>query len=417
MESIMAESAFYLLVLFENCLEGLIPQFRYADEILLFVLAAGAVFKAAARRGSLEGWNLFDWLLAGVFLLFLFVGTISTLLHSPGVPFSAVSKDVLLCGKFFAAFLCGKLLFLTADRDRMFKRLRTVTHVTVTVIFVCGVLSLFVDLGMGDQIRYGLRSYQFLYTHYTFLVYAEVLMTAVLCTGRARKEGWYIAMAVGTMLLTLRTKAVIFCLVFLLFLILEKYGHRIKIRYYVLAAAAGTAAAWGKIAEYLSWGFTYNMRNGLWMAGLKLAEAYFPLGSGFGSFGSNLSYEYSPQIYYDLGLGSFQGFEHGTPVLSDVFWPYIYGEFGVLGLLLFLFMMILLFKSLSSELDPDKARMRGANCIFAYLLVASTAEAVFTNSSGVFSAAILGICFRRTRAVQKEGTAAAVPRQAFCIRF
>ena len=156
------------------------------------------------------------------------------------------------------------------------------------------------------------------------------------------------------------------------------------------------------------------MRNGLWMAGLKLAEAYFPLGSGFGSFGSNLSYEYSPQIYYDLGLGSFQGFEHGTPVLSDVFWPYIYGEFGVIGFLLYVGMLVMIFFSLREELREQQELMRGANCIFAYLLVASMAEAVFTNSTGVCSALLLSVYFRRTCRRSAEHSACRTP---FLIRF
>ena len=43
--------------------------------------------------------------------------------------------------------------------------------------------------------------------------------------------------------------------------------------------------------------------------------------------------------------------------------------------------------------EPEK--LKGANLIFIYLLVASTAEAVFTNSTGVFSAVLLALYFRK----------------------
>lgn len=410
----MAACILYLMILFSNSLESVVPQAKYIDELLLFAFLLAAVVKICVDEVSLDGWNRYDLALAVMLFFFLLTGTASTLLNGSETSLTAVVKDLVLCGKFFAVFLCGKLLFLTADREEMFRRLRRMTRLLVTVIFLCGILSLFVNIGMGDQVRYGLRSYRFLFTHYMFLVYAEAVMTSVLCTGKDEDNRIYIGMALGTMLLTLRTKAVVFCIIFLVFFLVERLGKEIKLRYYVLAGVAGIAVAWGKITEYLSWGFTYNMRNGLYLAGARLAAEYFPLGVGFAGFGSNLSYEYNTQIYYDLGLNTYQGFDRGAPVVSDVFWPYIYGEFGVIGFLLYVGMLVMIFFSLREELREQPELMRGANCIFAYLLVASMAEAVFTNSTGVCSALILSVYFRRTCRRSAEHSACRTP---FLIRF
>ena len=410
----MAACILYLVILFSNSLESVVPQAKYNDELLLFAFLLAAVVKICVDEVSLDGWNRYDLALAVMLFLFLLTGTASTLLNGSDTSLTAVVKDLVLCGKFFAVFLCGKLLFLTADREEIFRRLRRMTRLLVTVIFLCGILSLFVNIGMGDQVRYGLRSYRFLFTHYMFLVYAEAVMTSVLCTGKDEDNRIYIGMALGTMLLTLRTKAVVFCIIFLVFFLVERLGKEIKLRYYVLAGVAGIAVAWGKITEYLSWGFTYNMRNGLYLAGARLAAEYFPLGVGFAGFGSNLSYEYNTQIYYDLGLNTYQGFDRGAPVVSDVFWPYIYGEFGVIGFLLYVGMLVMIFFSLREELREQQELMRGANCIFAYLLVASMAEAVFTNSTGVCSALLLSVYFRRTCRRSAEHSACRTP---FLIRF
>lgn len=410
----MAACILYLVILFSNSLESVVPQAKYIDELLLFAFLLAAVVKICVDEVSLDGWNRYDLALAVMLFLFLLTGTASTLLNGSDTSLTAVVKDLVLCGKFFAVFLCGKLLFLTADREEMFRRLRRMTRLLVTVIFLCGILSLFVNIGMGDQVRFGLRSYRFLFTHYMFLVYAEAVMTSVLCTGKDEDNRIYIGMSLGTMLLTLRTKAVVFCIIFLVFFLVERLGKEIKLRYYVLAGVAGIAVAWGKITEYLSWGFTYNMRNGLYLAGARLAAEYFPLGVGFAGFGSNLSYEYNTQIYYDLGLNTYQGFDRGAPVVSDVFWPYIYGEFGVIGFLLYVGMLVMIFFSLREELREQQELMRGANCIFAYLLVASMAEAVFTNSTGVCSALLLSVYFRRTCRRSAEHSACRTP---FLIRF
>ena len=401
----------YLATLFSNCLSKYIPFSSYEDEILLAVLLLLFILKVCRSGAVIRGWNGYDVRLAVTLALLMLTGTAGTIFNGKEVQAEAVVKDIVLAGKFFAAFLCAKTLFLSAEWEKIMRKIRKITRIAVVVIFVCGILSLFVDIGMGDQIRFGLRSYQFLYTHYTFLVYAEVVMTAVLCSDAENDNRIYTAMAMGTMLLTLRTKAVVFCIVVLLFFFMEKFGKKIRLRWYLLAGGAGVAAAWGKISEYLSWGFSYNMRNGLYLAGAKLAAALFPIGTGFAGFGSNLSYEYNPRIYYELGLNTYQGFDVGRPVLSDVFWPYVYGEFGVLGLALYLAMLAFLFWSLRHELGGELEKLRGANIIFAYLLVASMAEAVFTNSSGVYSAVILAFFFRKKR------ESAPAPAKPFVIRL
>ncbi|MFD1899698.1 hypothetical protein GQR36_05390 [Enterococcus termitis] len=43
-----------------------------------------------------------------------------------------------------------------------------------------------------------------------------------------------------------------------------------------------------KIADYLSWGI-YNLRTGLYIVGFSIANDYFPFGTGYGTYGSNLS--------------------------------------------------------------------------------------------------------------------------------
>lgn len=39
-----------------------------------------------------------------------------------------------------------------------------------------------VNTGIADEVRYGLRSYKFIYSHYTYLVYNEVLLYSILAT-------------------------------------------------------------------------------------------------------------------------------------------------------------------------------------------------------------------------------------------
>lgn len=403
----------YLLILFSNCLEPYLPFINYFDEILVIGLLFLALFKIAVLgTGVGELWNRYDNVLVVLMAGLLFIGVLSSF-FGEGIPSGiGMVKDVMLVGKFFLCYLCGKLLFVNIDRDRLISQMRAVTKCSIVLIFVCGVISLFVQTGMGDQVRFGIRSYQFLFTHYTFLVYAEVVMIGVICAKKERGDWKYLIMALGTLIMTLRTKAVVFGCVCVLFFLFEKLNREVKLRHYLLAAGIGLAVAWGKIREYLSYGFTYNMRNGLYAAGVRLAAEYFPLGSGFCTFGSNLSYEYNRQIYSDIHLSSYQGFDAGAPVLSDVFWPYIYGQFGVIGMILYILMLVMIFYSMKEELKGENpARLQGVNLIFIYLVLASIAEAVFTNNSGVFSAFLLSVFLGR------KGTAEETVRKPCQIRL
>lgn len=405
-------SVLYLYILFSNCFERYV-SFNFADEAITILLCLLALVKLMTPGQRAEDlWNRYDkWLvlfLSGFFM----TGVLSSLVAGTRPPFIGIVKDIMLVGKFFLCFLCGKLLFAEMDREKMLNRIRSITKVSIAVIFFFGVISLFVNIGMGSQVRFGFRSYQFLYTHYTFLVFAEVVMIAMIFAKKERTNTRYLLMAQATLLMTMRTKAVVFCAAVLLFWFMKNYGKKIHLRYYVTAGIAGLLISWGKIREYLSYGASYNMRNGLYMGGLKLAAKYFPLGSGFCSYGSNLSYEYNRQMYEVVGLLSHQGFEVGKPVISDVFWPYIYGQFGVIGMIFYVGMLLLVFYSLRTELqETDKDKLYGANLIFIYLVLASVAEAVYTNVTGVFSAVLLAIYFRKSGEGNKE------KRRPFTIRF
>lgn len=387
----------YLLILFSNCLEGYLPFINYLDELLVLAILFLALFKVFVVGNSVgRMWNRYDHILAVLLAGLLLTGVLSSA-FGEGIPSGiGVLKDVLLVTKFFLCYLCGKLSFVNIDRNRMLKQMRAITKCSIIFIFVCGVLSLFFDMGMGDEVRFGIRAYRFLYTHYTFLVYAVVVMIGVISAKKEKGNGKYLFMALCILVMTLRTKAVAFGVVCILFLLIEKFGRELKLRHYLLAGGVGLAAAWGKIGEYLSYGFSYNMRNGLYAAGIRLAAEHFPLGSGFCTFGSNLSYEYNKQFYYKIHLTSYQGFDMGAPVISDVFWPYIYGQFGVAGMILYICMLLMVFLSIKEELRGEEtAHFRGANLILIYLLLASVAEAMFTNNSGVFSAFLLAACLGR----------------------
>lgn len=90
-----------------------------------------------------------------------------------------------------------------------------------------------------------------------------------------------------------------------------------------------------------------HVRLVMYLKGASIANDFFPLGSGLGTFGTPASVfgTYS-EIYHTYGISSIEtlapfrvmnGFKH---TLFDTYWPHILAELGYLGLILFLYLWI-----------------------------------------------------------------------------
>lgn len=102
---------------------------------------------------------------------------------------------------------------------------------------------------------------------------------------------------------------------------------------------------------------TPRARQRLGTVSIEIARDSFPLGAGFGRFGSGPSIQaatYSP-IYEQYGLSKHYGFRRGDPITFalDTSWPGLLGEVGVVGALAFattvLALMLMLFRRTREE--------------------------------------------------------------------
>ena len=90
--------------------------------------------------------------------------------------------------------------------------------------------------------------------------------------------------------------------------------------------------------------------------------------------------------------------------VSDAFWPYIYGQFGAFGLLIYIKLILDIFFSQFRSRITNGSRIAMA-AVWIYALIASTSEAYFTNGTGVqmalFLALIIGYGDRKAAAELK----------------
>jgi hypothetical protein len=146
-----------------------------------------------------------------------------------------------------------------------------------------------------------------------------------------------------------------------------------------------------------------SARSRLTEGGAIVAGQYFPLGAGFGRYGSSTAASsYSP-LYYLLGFSDRYGMApDSSQFLNDTQWPAIYGETGWIGAFCFAAglaaMLVCLLRRTSATEDPlvRWIRITGVGWMIL-LLVESAAAPVFVSSPSfpfVFAAAGIVASFR-----------------------
>ena len=129
-----------------------------------------------------------------------------------------------------------------------------------------------------------------------------------------------------------------------------------------------------------------------------IAREHFPLGSGFGTFGSFISGKIYSPLYYKYGLSNIYGLtENNNSYISDTFWPMILAQFGFLGLILFVAIIGIIFHKIWSIRKLNKYYFLSSMCLMLYLLIASTSESSFVNYYAVYFFIMLGIYLNQVK--------------------
>ena len=154
----------------------------------------------------------------------------------------------------------------------------------------------------------------------------------------------------------------------------------------------------------------YSVRQALFDNSVKIVIDYFPLGVGFGKYGTwYASRDYS-EYYSKYGMSSMYGITSGnTSYATDTFWPAIFGETGALGGLVFATMLFILLRQLIKNSQKSGRETSGIALFAPLALIQVIAEsfgsASFSSPPEYFFAAfVIGISLATINRITKEGT-------------
>lgn len=395
----------FLLLIFYDVLEGFVPMANYWDELATFLVLCWGGY-SLWRNPKMSKTERSNWFFL---ILLVVIGALGNVFH-PGLQTNPIAciKDVVALCKFPAIFFVLERMHLSQEkRQETLSVLAKISRGLLLVTLAAVVVGRFVDLGFyTGEVRI-LSTFEFIFTHPTFYISAYVMIAAVLIAESLDRNRLFLLLDCFLIFMAQRTKGYIFIVFLVLFVLLGEarimkilsaiFGsekQKAKPFRIILAVAAVVLVTLvigkSKIQFFLSMGLT-TARMALHVVGIKILLDFFPLGSGFGTFGSYLSGRYYSNIYELYGIHKvWKMTREEYDFISDVFWPYIYGQFGFLGTLVYLKLFVSIFFRQFRAKIPDTSRIAMV-ALWIYAMVASTSEAYFTNGTGVQMALFLSI--------------------------
>ena len=167
--------------------------------------------------------------------------------------------------------------------------------------------------------------------------------------------------------------------------------------------------------EYMEkFGPEENVRLGMYIVSFNINRDYFPFGSGMGTFASlsSIAGQYS-KIYYDygvnyIGMNNPEDVANGKHTLLDTYWPHIFGELGLFGTILFLYLWFFPFKlGMVNYKFTDDPFIKGVSFYIVLMVLTMTWEGftLYTPEMPGFvllHSGLSGLCYHHLKTKSKE---------------
>lgn len=372
-------------------------------EIILFALIAVEVFLGGSYLDEIVGLLSMFYLIFirrnlqridAITLIILFItvgiGIASNLVSGLNTNWFSVLVDFNSETKLLFTFLAVKYILNNKEKQRIINSLTPFAKLYTLAAFFCSIISLFKDIGMSGNERYGIRSFKFIFNLEMQYIAVYMLVFAVLIFSNKisyTNKLFYCAIAICSMLLSTKSPAIIFTIIFIGLTFYFKKHAKLNIWVILIGIAIIAIAGRYQIESYI---LKEGVARRLFIQySFKTANNYFPLGSGFATYGSaEAAVHYSP-LYYLYGFNKVAGLTPDKPSFSsDTFWAMALGQFGWIGGMLYFSVYILTFISMA------KAKMPASKKAFIYAiyiqhLINGLGTAVLSSASGMI--AFIGI--------------------------
>ena len=330
------------LAIFGEAIQA-VTGFSYCDELATVAVVVAALFRhRESKVVLLDGISTSAKAALACLLIVVLIAFLGNGFYCIQASTAAIATDFLTCCKFPIALVASTYAF--ARSENLSLLFEAEAKLLLVAMAILGVGNLFLDFGMGSEARFGIRaSFTFVFDHPTYLVFCAAGLAAFLMRDRERNMP-FIIMGIFVASLSLRSKGFAFAGICVLLLLTFGKRNRLALWHVVLSVFAVALIGMDQYMNYCQ--STGSARAELARQSLAVANDYFPLGTGFATYGSAVTsqLEYYSPLSYSYGLSTVWGLAPGaTSFLSDTFWPTVLAQFGYFGLIAFMVLLILLF--------------------------------------------------------------------------
>ena len=306
----------------------------------------------------------------------------------------AIILDIFVLAK-YEIVLVGALKFFSE-----YKYSKNVLNLQrkIIAIFCCvGIICMIINQQKGiptmnfPEQRYGLKSFQFIAGHpgdlgviCNYLIMFLVL-DLYINPHKKKIDSILIMLDLILMISTLRTRAICNAILFSLLYYCFYYKRNSKRNIKIILFITVILISFVSIDQFQNYCVDSGRtpRSDLLKGGIKLMQENSPIGAGLGNYGSFAAKKYYSQIYYRFGFNNNYGMSKDEGMfLTDNFWPMIMGEFGYIGIILYINLLIGTFCLLKHFSISWKNKLM-IYYIFIAMLLNSTASSAFVHYSSV----------------------------------
>lgn len=375
----------YILV-FQDFIQRYIGIVQYIDE-LLALTAIPVVCIKCFKEKSLK-IKKYDLILISSLAILGILGIFSNIKYKYQM-FNVVMIDGLLIFKFFLVYYLSEITLKNKEFNGIIKKN---VRFIIVVLFILMIFNYIFNIWKSD-IRFGIKSNTLFYSHPTMLVATCVFLLAMHIREEKKYITKYTCMLLALIFSSLRFKAIGFEILFLIMgWYLKKFNKKISPIKIGITALILIAISFHQINYYFI-EIDNSARSMLLKTSFKVANDHFPIGTGFGTYGSFYSGIYYSPVYSLYKLDSIQGLQKGSAdFISDSFWPMIIGQFGYIGTIAYFTAIIMIYIKIQKKYDKDNQYIYASKLLcLAYLFISSTSESAFVHPMAIPLAIILGM--------------------------
>lgn len=359
----------------------------YSDEFLCIICSIYVIYLAIKKRIRNE-----DYLLVVLTVICTIIGLIGNIRSRVITNWFPVAVDVICLAKIFFPFIIYKQI---AQDDKNLFILRYILFISKALIIVgtaFGILSLFFNMGMTIGERYGIQAYAFIFRNegrYGYIV-AACLIPILSLESNKNKQRFYELLAVISMLLT--TKGVVYIVIacYIILVLMWRNKSKLSLGNIITMAIGGVAVSTVQINSYLR--DSESPRMTLIKYSFETANTYFPFGSGFATYGSDMAARAYSKLYVAYGFEQRYGLSREVGnALNDCYMGMVFGQFGYVGAVVFAAMLVIVF-IIINKISINKKVKALAIALFIGLVISSIGTAIIKSSIGVFIFSIVGLC-------------------------